>query len=171
MRAVNTELAARLARVERLVSRNSANSSMPPSKDGEPGRTVPDEPVKKRPADGEGRKRGKQRGAAGANLAWRADPDARVHRFPEGCCECGAELGEAADLGVSDRFQQTEIPLVSATTTQNTSGRLTSEARTRDRYRIRGVISTATKHGLDQLKVIRDALTGRAWIPPLPVPT
>lgn len=118
LRAANVELAARLARLERLVSRNSANSSMPPSKDGEPGRTAPDEPVKKQPAGGEGRKRGKQRGAAGANLAWRPDPDERVDRFPEGRCDCGAELGGAADLGVGDRFQQTEIPLVAATTTQ-----------------------------------------------------
>jgi len=33
LRAANEQLAARLARVERLVSRNSANSSMPPSKE------------------------------------------------------------------------------------------------------------------------------------------
>lgn len=118
LRAVNAELAARLARLERLVSRNSANSSMPPSKDGEPGRTAPDEPIGKRPAGGGGRKRGKQPGAPGANLGWRPDPAERVDRFPEGRCECGAELGGASDLGVSDRFQQTEIPLVSATTTQ-----------------------------------------------------
>ena len=118
LRAVNAELAARLERLERLVSRNSANSSMPPSKDGEPGRTAPDEPIGGRPAGGGGRKRGKQRGAVGANLGWRPDPDERVDRFPEGRCECGAELGGASDLGVSDRFQQTEIPLVSATTTQ-----------------------------------------------------
>ena len=38
LQAVNVELAARLARLERLVSRNSGNSSMPPSKDGEPGK-------------------------------------------------------------------------------------------------------------------------------------
>ena len=118
LRAVNAELAARLERLERLVSRNSANSSMPPSKDGEPGRTAPDEPIGGRPAGGGGRKRGKQRGAVGANLDWRPDPDEQVDRFPEGRCECGSELGGAIDLGVSDRFQQTEIPLVSATTTQ-----------------------------------------------------
>ncbi|HEY2834503.1 MAG TPA: IS66 family transposase [Sporichthyaceae bacterium] len=118
LRAVNTELAARLERLERLVSRNSANSSMPPSKDGELGRTAPDEPSGGRPAGGGGRKRGKQRGAAGANLDWRPHPDEQVDRFPGGRCECGAELGGASDLGVSDRFQQTEIPLVSATTTQ-----------------------------------------------------
>ena len=117
LRADNEDLRVRLARLERLVSRNSANSSMPPSKDGEPGKTAPDESSKK-PGGGEGRKRGKQPGAPGANLAWREDPDGRVDRFPEGRCECGAELGGAADLGVSDRYQQTEIPLVSATTTQ-----------------------------------------------------
>jgi hypothetical protein len=34
LRAMNTELATRLARVEHLLSRNSGNSSMPPSRDG-----------------------------------------------------------------------------------------------------------------------------------------
>lgn len=37
---------------------------------------------------------------------------------PRVACECGAQLGGAADLGVSDRYQQTEIPLVSATNIQ-----------------------------------------------------
>jgi transposase len=119
LRAVNAELAGRLARVERLVSRNSGNSSMPPSKDGEPGKTPPDEGGKsRRRGRDEGRKRGRQPGAAGGSLAWREDPDERVDRFPEGRCECGAQLAGAPDLGVGDRFQQTEIPLVSATTTQ-----------------------------------------------------
>ncbi|MCA1673969.1 MAG: DUF6444 domain-containing protein [Actinobacteria bacterium] len=108
LRVANTELAARLARLERLVSRNSANSSMPPSKDGEPGKTMPD-PPERRGGGQEGRKRGKQPGALGANLAWRENPDDRVDRFPQGRCECGAELVGAADLGVHDRFQQTEI--------------------------------------------------------------
>jgi hypothetical protein len=39
--AVNEELTTRLARVEHLLSRNSANSSMPPSRDDDPGRTAP----------------------------------------------------------------------------------------------------------------------------------
>ena len=43
LRVDNEDLRARLAR---LVSRNSANSSMPPSKDGEPGKTAPDESSK-----------------------------------------------------------------------------------------------------------------------------
>ena len=39
--ALNEELAAKLARVEHLLSRNSGNSSMPPSRDDDPGRTPP----------------------------------------------------------------------------------------------------------------------------------
>jgi transposase len=37
----NEVLAAKLAKVEHLLSRNSGNSSSPPSKDDEPGRTPP----------------------------------------------------------------------------------------------------------------------------------
>ena len=54
LRADNEDLRVRLARLERLVSRNSANSSMPPSKDGEPGKTAPDESSKKPGGGGKG---------------------------------------------------------------------------------------------------------------------
>jgi len=37
--AMNNDLAARLAKVEHLLSRNSSNSSMPPSKDDDVGKT------------------------------------------------------------------------------------------------------------------------------------
>src|SRR6266702_5305835 len=57
----NAQLAARLARVEYLLSRNSGNSSSPPSKDDDLGRTPP---KPKRRDDGSGRKRGKQPAAA-----------------------------------------------------------------------------------------------------------
>jgi transposase len=39
-------------------------------------------------------------------------------------------------------------------------GRLTSEARTRNRYTILGYVSTAAKHGIDNITALRDALTG-----------
>jgi hypothetical protein len=72
---VNEDLVGKLARLAHLLSRNSANSSMPPFKDEDPGRTPPpDKP--KRPA-GPKRKRGKQPGAPGANLAWVERPDDR----------------------------------------------------------------------------------------------
>jgi hypothetical protein len=120
--AANGVLADRLGRVEHLLSRNSANSSSPPSKDDEPGRTPP---KGKAPRVGAGaRTRGGQPGASGSHLAFTDAPDGRLDRFPEGTCGCGTMLGgavgrgEAVDLGIVDRYQQTEIPLVTATVTQ-----------------------------------------------------
>ena len=115
LRAMNTELATRLARVEHLLSRNSGNSSMPPSMDGDLGRTAP--AVKKR-RGGPKRPKGKQPGAPGANLAWLDKPDDQQDRFPQGLCECGHDLADAADLGVVNRYQQHEIPQVTVTVTQ-----------------------------------------------------
>ena len=43
--------------------------------------------------------------------------------------------------------------------------------RTQDRYTILGYLSTAAKHGLDKITVLRDALTGQPWMPALPAPT
>jgi hypothetical protein len=54
---------------------------------------------------------------------------------------------------------------------QNISGRLTSEQRTRDRYKILGYVSSAAKNGLNKMTVLRDAMRGRPWIPPLPAVT
>jgi len=112
----NEVLAGKLARLEHLLSRNSKNSSSPPSKDDDPGKTPP--PVGKRRGGGPTRSRGKQPGAAGANLAWTDTPDERRDRFPEGSCECGHDLAGASDLGVVDRYQQHEIPQVSVKVTQ-----------------------------------------------------
>ena len=113
----NEQLMAKLARMEHLLSRNSSNSSMPPSKDDDPGRTPP--AVKpKRSAGGAKRKPGKQPGAPGTNLAWTDNPTTSVDRFPQGRCECGHDLVEATDLGVADRYQQHEIPQISVSITQ-----------------------------------------------------
>ena len=54
----NAALQERVQRLERLASRNSGNSSMPPSSDDVPGRTAP---APKR-VKNSGRKRGKQNG-------------------------------------------------------------------------------------------------------------
>jgi transposase/uncharacterized coiled-coil protein SlyX len=112
----NDALAAKLARLEHLLSRNSSNSSSPPSKDDDPGRTPPK--VKDRRRGGPKRKKGKQPGAPGANLAWTEAPNERLPRFPEGVCDCGTDLARAMDLGVVDRYQQHEIPEVSVQVTQ-----------------------------------------------------
>src|SRR5262249_19839868 len=90
---------------------------MPPSKDNGPGRTPP---RKERRAKPSGRAKGKQPGAPGTALRWREEGELDDHqdRYPEGACSCGADLAEAADLGVVDRYQQHEIPLVAVTVTQ-----------------------------------------------------
>jgi hypothetical protein len=51
---------------------------------------------------------------------------------------------------------------------QNVSGRLTSVARTEDRYRISGYVDTAVKHGIDQFTALNDLTHGWPWMPPAP---
>ena len=113
---VNEALAAKLARLEHLLSRNSGNSSSPPSRDDDPGK--PAAPEKKRGRTGPARARGKQPGAPGAHLAWTDDPHQRRDRFPQGRCDCGADLARARDLGVVDSYQCHDIPPVAVTITQ-----------------------------------------------------
>lgn len=113
----NEVLAARVATLEHLLSRNSKNSSSPPSQDGDPGR-APSPEKAKGGAGGVKRKKGNQPGAPGANLAWTDSPDDQQERFPEGTCECGTDLAGACDLGVVDRYQQHEIPQISVRITQ-----------------------------------------------------
>ena len=108
------EVSAKLARVEHLLSRNSGNSNFPSSKDGGVGGKTP-LPKERRAS---GRSKGRQPGAPGSALRTREDVDAVVTRFPEGACDGGADLADAADLGVVDRYQQHEIPLVTVTLTQ-----------------------------------------------------
>ena len=115
LRAENEDLTGRLARLERLISRNSGNSSMPPSLDDLPGRTPP----APRPPGDSKRGKGKQKGAPGAALSPVEHPDRRVPAYPERCVGCQAGLDplvhEAA--GMLAR-QQTGIPLVTATVTE-----------------------------------------------------
>jgi len=113
----NEALAGKLAKLEHLLSRNSGNSSNPPSKDDDPGKPAPPE-RNKRGRGGPKRTRGKQPGAPGSHLAWMDNPNERRDRFPEGRCDCGDDLGGARDLGVVDRYQQHEIPQVAVTVTQ-----------------------------------------------------
>jgi hypothetical protein len=108
---------ARLAKLEYLLSRNSRNSSSSPSHDDDLGKTSPEGDPGSPSGQGK-RKRGKRKGAPGANLAWSDHPDDTTPRFPEGACPCGSDLSGASDLGVVDRYQQHEIPLVSVKVTQ-----------------------------------------------------
>jgi len=98
---------------------------MPPSKDEDPGKTAPEAKKKPaRPRGGEKRKRGKQLGAPGANLAFTNTPDERVERFPSGCCDCGRDLAGALDLGIVDRYQRHDIPEISVRVTEYSQHRV-----------------------------------------------
>jgi transposase len=108
------ERRARVARLERALSRNSGNSSMPPSGDDAPGRKPPRKGRRAAGREaGKKRKRGKQPGAPGSAMSW-AVPDDTRDWYPEGACGCGADLAGAQDLGVARSYQQLEIPEPSA---------------------------------------------------------
>ena len=114
-----TDLKDRVARLERSVSRNSGNSSMAPSGDDTPGRRPPRKQRRAAERDAaKKRKRGKQPGAPGSAMTW-TEPDVTRDWFPEGTCECGADLDGAADLGVARSYQQKEVPEPKAVTVQH----------------------------------------------------
>ena len=76
----------------------------------------------------------------------------------------------AYDLNVPATSNQAERDLRPAKTQQKISGRLTCETVTQARYRIRGYVSTAAKHGIDQLTALRNAILGQPWTPTPPAP-
>ena len=119
LRGQVAELKDRVARLERAVSRNSGNSSMPPSGDDTPGRKPPRKQRRAAERDAaKNRRRGKQPGAPGTAMTWTC-PDVTRDWFPEGACECGAALDGAADLGVARSYQQKEVPGPAAVTIQH----------------------------------------------------
>jgi transposase len=110
------ELEDRLTALERVISRNSGNSSMAPSADDLPGRKPP-EPRGARQG-GKKKRPGKQPGTPGSYLAWSVAPDDVVPLFPQGSCSCGQDLADAADLGVVASRQVVDVPLAAAAVTQ-----------------------------------------------------
>ncbi|HUY44962.1 MAG TPA: DUF6444 domain-containing protein, partial [Streptosporangiaceae bacterium] len=117
LEALIADLREQLAAAARAGSRNSGNSSMPPSSDDLPGRKPPRR--ERRAAERAGkRKRGKQPGSPGASMTWEV-PDRTVDHYPAGACFCGRDLADAADLGVSRSYQQEEIPAAAAERVQH----------------------------------------------------
>jgi transposase len=76
----------------------------------------------------------------------------------------------AHDLRVPPTSNQAERDLRPGKIQQKISGRLPSEQRTTDRYRIRGYLSTAAKHGHNMIDTLRDAILNQPWMPPDPAP-
>jgi hypothetical protein len=69
------------------------------------------------------------------------------------------------DLTVPPTSNDAERGLRPAKIQQKISGRLTSTARTQDRYRILGYLTTAAQHGHDRFTVLLDTFLGRIWQP------
>jgi hypothetical protein len=115
LREANAALEERVRRLERQVSRNSGNSSFPPSTDDLPGRV---RPAPKR-AKNTGRGRGKQKGAKGKAMPWVAVPDETVPHRPQGQCGCGARLTDAEDVGIERSHQVHDLPEVRITVWQH----------------------------------------------------
>ena len=116
LEAVVADLREQLERAERAGSRNSGNSSMPPSSDDLPGRKPPRK--QRRAAERAEKKRGKQPGSPGASMTWEV-PDRTEDHHPGGACSCGRDLADAADLGVARSYQQEEIPVAAAERVQH----------------------------------------------------
>ena len=117
LEAMVADLRKQLAAAERAGSRNSGNSSMPPSSDDLPGRKPPRR--QRRAAErAEKKQRGKQPGSPGASMTWEV-PDRTEDHYPEGSCWCGRDLADAEDLGVTRSFQQEEIPAAPAERVQH----------------------------------------------------
>ena len=82
---------------------------MPPSSDDLPGRRPPTRKERRAAGRAEEEEPGKQPGVPGAAMRWRKAEEV-VDHFPQGDCECGADLADAADLGVARSCQQEDIP-------------------------------------------------------------
>ena len=117
LEATVAALREQLEAAARAGSRNSGNSSMPPSSDGLPGRK-PRRQQRRAAERAEKKKRGKQPGSPGASMTWEV-PDRTEDHHPGGACSCGRDLAGAADLGVARSYQQEEIPSAPAERVQH----------------------------------------------------
>jgi hypothetical protein len=107
--ALVAELREQLDAARRAASRNSGNSSLPPSGDDQPGRQLPRRERRAAERAEKKRSRGKQPGSPGAAMR-RRKPDETLDHYPRGACECGLDLADAADLGVARSYQQEDVP-------------------------------------------------------------
>ena len=97
-------LEAENAELKRRLGMNSTNSSKPPSSDSPFTKPTPKSLRRK-----SGRKPGGQPGHPGSTLTLVADPNERRRHEPGPCTGCGADLTDAAEVGV-ERRQVFDLP-------------------------------------------------------------
>jgi transposase len=117
----NRRLEARVAGLERRLSRSSRNSSLPPSQDPRSAPPRPQKPVS-------GRKPGGQPGHEGTNrplLPLEQVDEVREH-WPERCRACARRFGvdERIDAAPPQRRQVSELPPIAVTVTEHRLHRL-----------------------------------------------
>ncbi len=102
-------LRAEVAALRRQVSRDSSNSSQPPSQDGPAAKAEKRAGRREARRTRPGRPQGGQKGHPGASLAWAARPDETLVIEPGPCGGCGAGLAGAAGR-VASAVQVFDIP-------------------------------------------------------------
>lgn len=102
-------LTGKLADLEKLLGRNSSNSSKPPSSDPGSAKSARPENANRAARRALGRRQGKQPGTPGSTLAQVADPDV-VHTYrPQQCRSCARDLADAEVVGTATR-QVFDVP-------------------------------------------------------------
>ena len=98
---INEMLVDKLEELDNKISKNSSNSSVPPSQD--PNRS-------RNPRNKSNKKSGGQAGHKGSNLARVLNPDTVIEHRPKGKCKCGKKLSELKhDLHSSRQIFEIEI--------------------------------------------------------------
>lgn len=115
LRAQLAALSDKVASLERLLDRDSQNSSNPPSTDTATKRR---KAASNRQPAGAGRRPGKQPNSNGKHLERVADPDIVIEHSPSCCADCGLGLDAAADIGSVDR-QVFDIPAPAVVVTEH----------------------------------------------------
>lgn len=111
LKALVADLREQVETLQREKSRDSGNSSLPPSSDDAvPGKSPTRQQQRAAArAAGKKRSRGKQPGSPGASMTWEK-PDRTEDHYPQGACPCGTDLAAGEDLGTVRSFQQEEVP-------------------------------------------------------------
>jgi len=99
----------KVAQLEKLLGRNSSNSSKPPSSDSGAAKSGRPENANRAARRAQGRKQGKQPGAPGHTLSQVDDPDVVVVHQPGRCRRCDASLAGAGVVGTVKR-QVFDVP-------------------------------------------------------------
>lgn len=102
-------LAGKLADLEKLLGRNSSNSSKPPSTDPGTAKNARPENANRAARRAMARKQGKQPGAPGSTLSQIAEPDEVVTHRPTRCRGCEGPLDDAVVVATSSR-QVFDVP-------------------------------------------------------------